>query len=792
MSSLRRYRLATTFFALTTAFAGYHAWHDDPGAGARGATRSAVTAKARKGDMAALRRPLRVNAAAVGLSEHALIDQLLAARTAQQVSIVADKLGLVGTDDAVAALAGLVDDPRPGVPESVIAAIGRIGTTRAVDLLLDLEGDARPRIRSAAVSGMASTGDARARKRLVAMARDRGDPLRATAIYALAEVGGDEVVKVLGSLARAGDYEAASAAVYALGQVSATDAQAMLVELARTGDTRIRALAVQNLQPQDDATIQLLTGMVKAGDPQVLAAALGALGKSGDPAVLPVLVSAAAGGPQYARWSAVTAIGEIGGEEAVAALGEILRKGDRNLAGQVAQMLVNLGGEDARDVLIEVALSEGPTSSMVIQALQQLRSPDVTTALVEIARHGRAADRRAVLPGLVKAGNEEAIALAIDLTERGTRQDRLDAIRMLGDTSAPEARAALVRIAESSSGQARTFALDVLAQATPDDPAVTQMLSDALFSGRADEASQAAWILGRLGNEDARSALLAALKGDDTALAQAALGALSQTGSAATVRAALVDLARTGKPGLRAQALGQLIHSGSVEGLQLAEQALAGGDPELARNAAWALQGLGSADAHRVLRQAVSSSDVGVRSAVAGALAQAGDDASIDALLQLTRDSDPGVKQQALSALGQTGSARAVDALVSASTAGDTGQRLAAVSSLGGVDDPRASQALSRLMDDRDEQVAAAAIWASYNGGDDVDRALLRAFGGTSSDTVRMAAAQQIRARGMEVDEATRKRLDDLLGDSGGYGYGGYGGYGYGGYYPHEPSYHGE
>jgi HEAT repeat protein len=104
---------------------------------------------------------------------------------------------------------------------------------------------------------------------------------------------------------------------------------------------------------------------------------------------------------------------------------------------------------------------------------------------------------------------------------------------------------------------------------------------------------------------------------------------------------------------------------------------------------------------------------------------------------------------------------------------------MAAVSSLGSVDDPRASQALSRLIEDGDEQVAAAAIWAAYNGGEDVDRALLRAFGSTSSDSVRIAAAQQIRARGMELDDSMRQRLDELLGEGGGYG-----GYAYGGYYP--------
>src|SRR5512145_138835 len=103
-SSLRRHRLATAFFAVTTAIAGYAAF-DRPDASSRH-----VAAHARTGDATALRRPLRVDAAAAGLDEQALIEQLLAARTPQQVALVADKLGTVGTDDAVAALAGLVDD----------------------------------------------------------------------------------------------------------------------------------------------------------------------------------------------------------------------------------------------------------------------------------------------------------------------------------------------------------------------------------------------------------------------------------------------------------------------------------------------------------------------------------------------------------------------------------------------------------------------------------------------------------------------------------------------------------
>ena len=103
--------------------------------------------------------------------------------------------------------------------------------------------------------------------------------------------------------------------------------------------------------------------------------------------------------------------------------------------------------------------------------------------------------------------------------------------------------------------------------------------------------------------------------------------------------------------------------------------------------------------------------------------------------------------------------------------------RIAALQGLGNVDDPRASATLARAIEERDDGVATAAIWAAYNGGDDVDQALLRAFTNpAASDAIRNAAGQQIRSRGLDVDDATRAKLDALLGP------GGYGGYGYGGY----------
>ena len=47
-------------------------------------------------------------------------------------------------------------------------------------------------------------------------------------------------------------------------------------------------------------------------------------------------------------------------------------------------------------------------------------------------------------------------------------------------------------IAGKTRGNTRVNALDLLAQSRPSDPALAQLLSDSLFSGRRDEASYAA------------------------------------------------------------------------------------------------------------------------------------------------------------------------------------------------------------------------------------------------------------------------------------------------------------
>src|SRR3569623_3473596 len=246
-------------------------------------------------------------------------------------------------------------------------------------------------------------------------------------------------------------------------------------------------------------------------------------------------------------------------------LGDILKTGDRQSATSASMALANLGGPEAREQLIEAALADRAQITGALNQQQQMSGDDVDQALLSVVRQGASADRRAALPRLIKSGNPEALQLAVDFASKGSRNERYEALRMLGAAGTPKSFQALLTNAGGTRGQSRVQALALLAQAHPTAPAVGQLLSASLFSGRREEAQYAAGVLGRIGTEDARTALVSALPGNDANLAAAAAGALGQLGMTDQVKTALMSAAQS-NPQVKTQELQQLVQAGSPEG----------------------------------------------------------------------------------------------------------------------------------------------------------------------------------------------------------------------------------
>ncbi|MGE5181283.1 MAG: HEAT repeat domain-containing protein, partial [Acidobacteriota bacterium] len=166
---MTRWKLTSALLAALAAMTALHG---------RGAT---ATATAPVTGRAALWRPIRVPASALGVSAQELVDQLLAAHTADEMAPLADKLGAVGGDDAIDSIRPLLDDPRRGVPAVVAGVIGHIASDHAVDVLLGHAVDERPEVRDAALRALGETHAARAESRLEQLAGAAGDPAQPVA-----------------------------------------------------------------------------------------------------------------------------------------------------------------------------------------------------------------------------------------------------------------------------------------------------------------------------------------------------------------------------------------------------------------------------------------------------------------------------------------------------------------------------------------------------------------------------------------------------------------------------------
>src|SRR5688500_8044274 len=115
--------------------------------------------------------PIRVSAAALGISSDELLRRLFAAKDITEIRELAEKLGAIGNDRMIDEVMPLVADKREGVPETIIQAFGVIATEHAVDVLIELAKDKPPAIRTAAVDALAETKNRRAEPMIIELAQ---------------------------------------------------------------------------------------------------------------------------------------------------------------------------------------------------------------------------------------------------------------------------------------------------------------------------------------------------------------------------------------------------------------------------------------------------------------------------------------------------------------------------------------------------------------------------------------------------------------------------------------------
>jgi HEAT repeat protein len=730
MTSTGRWKLVCGVLAIATAYS----WLRDGDARVRPATATSPRAAAY--------RPLRVSAAALGVSVDDLISRLHSSRSPRELRMLAEQLGAVGDDAAIDAVRALVADVRPEVPELIIAAIGTIGSDHAVDVLLELAGHPRGGVRQAAIVALGRTGNDRAETFLVARAR-RDDT---AAIEALAMLGSERAIEVLYRIAAAGNDHVAEVATAKLGELEAPSARRALVRLIDAPSLPTATRAIDAIREVDAALAARLAVVIRGGEGQLVRSALLALAHGGDRG-LPILREAALDGASRAiQHTAITALGMTQSPDAVDTLAQLTESTDDELASEAARALASIELPEARDALISAALSE---RAGAIEALAAIEDDSVEPALVEIAR-SEGPGAAPALARLLSRGHAEALAVVSARARSSDDDVRASAYKLLADVGTEDATARLLALARAEHGDLKAWVLELVAAARPSDPAVTQLLREGLLGDDANTRQVAAIALGRVGTDEARDALVAALAGSDLGAKQAALRALSDY-RLTPEAAAAIEAAVTSDPRLLPEALQRLLQAGAPLALRLAERALAG-PPHLATHTLGLLGQYEVAGSVELILRSTRAAEPRVRSAALLALVSSRNERIVDAVAQATRDPIDSVRSAAASALGSIGGPHARDALLAMSRSHDPHDRLLALQYL--PDDPATIPRARELLHDPNSSVAYYAMrtLAATREGASVLRAIVR--DSTVRDEARYDAARLLDAYGY-MDAAT-------------------------------------
>ncbi len=498
---------------------------------------------------------------------------------------------------------------------------------QALDELFSFLDDPSWAVRRAVVAALASIGEAAAPRLCAILNGDRKNETRlAAAVEALVATQGniDPIVLLLSESPKTA---AVCDAVQILGR-------------------RLSAPAVPRL-----------TRLAEAEDDNVSLAAIEALGQIGGEAALAALIAAASGGRFLRAFPAIDMLGRLGSSRALKPLLALLD--DPQFGFEAARALGRIG-EPAAIPSLAALLSNASDATVRAAAVAIGEILDK-----QLERFGA----RAPLPPMQGAAAVEAIRRVVRCLERPhLREEEASLVRVLGWIGGDAAATALVDLL-TTNGSAATEAAAALGH-----------------MGRAAEP-QLLLVLGRA--DSGQRLMLLPLLSHGIAVASSVAECLSDP-----------------DPSVRALACDALARIGDTSPVPRLFELLGDADPHVTQCAAAAIQSLGSEDTERLALQASRATDVRVRRSGLRIVAYFGYASAIDVLVEAIGEPNDRIRDAAILGLASVDDPRATDALIATLNQSSAHTRATAMRALGQARaQPRTIEALRAGLQDPDAWV---------------------------------------------------------------------------------------
>lgn len=400
---------------------------------------------------------------------------------------------------------------------------------------------------------------------------------------------------------------------------------------------------------------------------------------------------------------AVDALGQIGGERAIAPLIEALKNERGQVDEKAAAALGRIGGERVETVLID-------TLKATIKRLSGRLNYETVAALKRI-------------------GGEPTLATSLELIKDTDGETRAVGIEILGKLGGERAEASLLDALKDSYVSVRSAALRAMEQFGGERTvkALIEMLGDRDTSLRYD----AAQILGRIGGEETITALIEALKSQDFRVRMNAAVALGLIGGERAVEAVAKALLSDVSFDVRIRAAQALERMGGEKALKalIASFAASSRDPDL-HSRPFVVRALGQIGGEQVvplLIEALKDSWIGTRRHAAEALRHVGAKQAVEPLIEALKDEEHSIRVTIAEALGQIGGERAEAVLIEALKDEET--YIGAARGLGQLGGERAEAALVEVLKDKESRARWSAIEAlGQIGGERAEAALIKVY----------------------------------------------------------------
>lgn len=753
MTSLTRWKLMSGLLVALLA----HAWWPESAQSQR------ASARRMKPGM-----PLRITAAAAGISLDDLVAKLLAARSVEEVRELAETLGTVGDDHAIDELTPLLTDPRTGVSEALVSAFGHIATEHAVDVIAPFTRDARTDMRISAIEALGATHQASAEAPLIDIAQDASLDLqlRTTAIWSLGTIGSDGSIAVLEQIAATGAQDLMTSATTALSRIDSQPAHEAIGRLIDAPSIEVARAALAAITVVDDDLFAKLSELINGSDRTLAANAVDAIAHAGGRA-LPILKQVAIEGPNDARGTAVAALATIDSPEAIETLRSLLEDDDADVVSSVLTAISGLQSDEARDLLISAALSDNEsTSARAVEFLLTRSGPEVEEALVEVCKQHTGV-RIQVLRHLVAIGHAQGKALALELAHSSDDDERLLGIRIFAEAGTSDALEVALMLVRNEHGPIKLDALALLDSTQAGEPAVFELLRDTIRTGTPDEIKVALRVLSRNSSPEARDAIMSALSNSDMEIVATAIGALEKFRMTPEMTNALRSAADA-HPELRVAVMQQLFNAGSPAAIDIAEKLIHSDNSYDVESTFRALENANTPLAVDLLIRVAQDREPSTRAYALRSMTYIKDKRTVEVAMRALRDQDSSVRQAATSVLANSRTDASKSALLDFTRSSDPNDRLAAVSALRGVTDDRVLARMKELAHDSSYNVAynALEMFVDYSDNAAALREIL--MNESVQIDLRLRAGGVLRDRG-RADPTAAAMLEQLEGERYGY-----------------------